>query len=47
MEIIGSMTDRVGKFCNCFQIVYNNSNWLLATCCWQDRANYLVAALYF
>ena len=39
------MTDRVGKFCNCFQMVYTYSNWLLATCSWHDRANYLIIIL--
>jgi len=35
------MTDWVGKLCNRFQMVYAYSSWLLATCSWHNRANYL------
>ncbi len=32
------MMDCMGKFANCFLIIYVSS-WLLATCSWHDRAN--------
>jgi len=35
------MTVRVGKLCNRFQMVDAYCSWLLATCNWHDRANYL------
>jgi len=40
--IRGSMMDLEGKFCKRFQNAYVDSSWLLATCSWHDRANYLI-----
>jgi len=38
----GSITDRVGKFCNRFQMIYAKQ---LAFGNWHDRANYLTLSL--